>query len=155
MNRSQLIQLLSDISQQKKFNGVDDRDPERCPSGDEIFVWFEDTSAQLARRRALCPGLPESLLPIGKDIKVLDRRYVPDHLHLLSAVRIYCANHINDRVAAIYSAALSVGSVAWIGIGVAYESAWNRSYPIPEAAPTMSMRNELPTQEMVQIQQRK
>jgi len=34
-----------------------------------------------------------------------------------------------ERVAALYTAALSVGTVAWIGTGAQYAQAWAEMYP--------------------------
>jgi hypothetical protein len=92
----------------------------------DLFVWFEDTSARTrgpSGRRGIA-GLPESLLPVAAGMKSLERRYVDGHFHLLSAVRIRCNDKFGERIAAIYTAALSVGTVAWIGTGSHYERAW-------------------------------
>jgi hypothetical protein len=91
----------------------------------EIFVWFENTSA---RRRGIA-GLPESLLPYGKGMRVLERKYADGHLHLLAAARIECTERFGERIAALYTAALSVGTIAWIGTGSQYQSAWSEMYP--------------------------
>ncbi len=92
----------------------------------DLFVWFEDTSARTrgpGGRRGIA-GLPESLLPIAAGMKTVERRYVDGHFHLLSAVRIRCNDKFGERIAAIYTSALSVGTVAWIGTGCHYERAW-------------------------------
>jgi hypothetical protein len=95
----------------------------------ELFVWFEDTSARTRNGSRGIAGLPESLLPYAKGMRIVDRRYVEGHLHLLSAVRIRCDDKFGERVAALYTAALSVGTVAWIGTGPQYAQAWAEMYP--------------------------
>lgn len=95
----------------------------------ELFVWFEDTSARTRNGSRGIAGLPESLLPYAKGMRVVERRYVEGHLHLLSAVRIRCDEKFGERVAALYTAALSVGTVAWIGTGAQYAQAWAEMYP--------------------------
>lgn len=95
----------------------------------ELFVWFEDTSARTRNGSRGIAGLPESLLPYTKGMRVVERRYVEGHLHLLSAVRIRCDDKFGERVAALYTAALSVGTVAWIGTGAQYAQAWAEMYP--------------------------
>ncbi len=99
----------------------------------DLFVWFEDTSDRLrhgASRGAA--GLPESLLPWPQDgettMKIIDRRYAAGHLHLLAAVRLRVHGKFGERIAAIYTSALSVGTVAWIGTGSQYEQAWTELY---------------------------
>ena len=49
-------------------------------------------------------------------------------------MRIRCADRFGEKIAAIYTAALSVGTIAWIGTGSQYERAWNEMYP--QSAPT-------------------
>ena len=49
-------------------------------------------------------------------------------MHLLCAVRLKCQGDAADRVAALYTAALSVGTVAWIGTGAQYERTWTEMY---------------------------
>lgn len=95
----------------------------------ELFVWFEDTSARTRNGCRGIAGLPESLLPYAKGMRVVERRYVEGHLHLLAAVRIRCDEKFGERVAALYTAALSVGTVAWIGTGAEYARAWAEMYP--------------------------
>ena len=105
-----------------------------APRITDLFIWFEDTSARKPRDglRGGIAGLPESLLPWPHDdagsMRVIDRRYAEGHLHLLSAVRLRCQDKFGERVAAIYTAALSVGTVAWIGTGAQYERAWQEMY---------------------------
>jgi hypothetical protein len=98
------------------------------PSGD-LFVWFEDTAARRDQGRRGIAGLPESLLPFDYKMRVIERRYAEGHLHLLSAVRLQCTERQGERIAAIYTAALSVGTVAWIGTGRQYEQAWKEMFP--------------------------
>lgn len=100
----------------------------------DLFIWFEDTSGRRPRDglRGGIAGLPESLLPWPHDgagtMRVLDRQFAEGHLHLLSAVRLRCSEKFGERIAAIYTAALSVGTVAWIGTGAQYERAWDEMY---------------------------
>lgn len=96
----------------------------------DLFVWFEDTAArrETTGRRGIA-GLPESLLPWDTQMRVVERRYSEGHLHLLSAVRLRCKERQGERIAAIYTAALSVGTVAWIGTGRQYEQAWQEMFP--------------------------
>ncbi|HUL68061.1 MAG TPA: hypothetical protein VLW55_25930 [Burkholderiaceae bacterium] len=98
------------------------------PSGD-LFVWFEDTASRRDSGRRGIAGLPESLLPWDHKTRVVERRYAEGHLHLLSAVRLRCGEGKGERIAAIYTAALSVGTVAWIGTGRQYEQAWHEMFP--------------------------
>lgn len=95
----------------------------------ELFVWFEDTAARALEGRRGVAGLPESLLPINRSMKIIERRYAADHLHLLCAVRIVCRQQGAELIAALYTAALSVGTVAWIGTGSQYARTWNDMYP--------------------------
>jgi len=94
----------------------------------DLFIWFEDTSERQCDGQRGIAGLPESLLPIGGGMKVIERRYAPGHCHLLTALRVRCQDHAAERIAAIYTAALAVGTVAWIGTGSQYEMAWNALY---------------------------
>jgi hypothetical protein len=99
----------------------------------ELFVWFEDTHGR-ARDGKLrgAAGLPESLLPWPQDgastMQIVDRRYAEGHFHLLSAVRLRVRGRFDERIAALYTAALSVGTVAWIGRGGRYERAWDELF---------------------------
>jgi len=107
----------------------------------DLFVWFEDTSERLQEAGLGIAGLPECLLPVGRDLRVIDRQYSPGHPHLLAAVRIRCANRSGERIASIYTAALSVGTVAWIGAGEQYQAAWDDLYGSrPAAAAGSSLR---------------
>ena len=100
----------------------------------DLLVWFEDTSERRRDGRRGIAGLPESLLPYAAGMRVVARVYAEGHPHLLSAVRIRVRDSLGDRIAALYTAALSVGTVAWIGTGEQYERAWNDLYPAPESA---------------------
>jgi len=100
----------------------------------DLFVWFEDTRSRAAGGGPRgAAGLPESLLPWPLDatstMTIVDRRYAEGHLHLLAAVRLRVKGAIGERFAALYTAALSVGSVAWIGSGPRYERMWRELYP--------------------------
>jgi hypothetical protein len=95
----------------------------------DLFVWFEDTSTRFRDGRRGIAGLPESLLPVVKGMRIVERRYAEGHLHILAAVRIRCTDRYGERVAAVYTAALSVGTIAWIGTGGQYEAAWRDMYP--------------------------
>lgn len=99
----------------------------------DLYVWFEDTAERLKQGSVRgAAGLPESLLPWPQDgettMKIIDRRYAAGHLHLLAAVRLRVRGKYGERIAAIYTAALSVGTVAWIGTGPHYEQAWEDLY---------------------------
>jgi len=94
----------------------------------ELFVWFEDTSTRGTEGRQGIAGLPESLLPYAYGTRVVERRYAPGHMHLLSAVRLACRGDTAERIAALYTAALSVGTVAWIGTGARYQQTWVDMY---------------------------
>jgi hypothetical protein len=94
----------------------------------DLYVWFENTSARNTDGRRGIAGLPESLLPCARGTRVVERRYVEDHMHLLCAVHLKCKGDAADRVAALYTAALSVGTVAWVGTGTQYQRAWLDMY---------------------------
>jgi hypothetical protein len=139
MNRSQLVKQLAEIATKPIGAAIEPvaapsgavrvSDSARPTEGSELFVWFEDTSTRAAEGRGGMAGLPESLLPYGPAMRVLDRRYAEDHFHLLSAVRIRCREDASELIAALYTAALSVGTVAWIGTGSQYCRTWNDMYP--------------------------
>ena len=78
----------------------------------ELFVWFEDTAARALGGRKGIAGLPESLLPINRKMQIAERRFAENHLHLLTAVRIKCKENASELIASLYTAALSVGTVA-------------------------------------------
>ncbi len=94
----------------------------------DLFVWFEDTSERQREGDRGIAGLPESLLPVSAGMRVIERRYAQGHLHLLTAIRVRCRDRAAERIAAIYTAALAVGTVAWIGTGSQYAMAWNALY---------------------------
>ena len=101
-------------------------EPRRASGGadTEIFVWFED----LSRRRGGAAGLPECLLPVAKDLGVLERRYVEGHLHLLRAVRLRCYKLADPAIAALYVNALAAGTLAWIRTGRGGAQAWSATF---------------------------
>jgi hypothetical protein len=138
MTRSQLVKHLAEIA--TRPIGPAAEQPDAAPDamrateqarkdGTELFVWFEDTSTRTNEGRRGMAGLPESLLPYGAAMRVVDRRYAEDHFHLLSAVRIRCRDQVSELIAALYTAALSVGTVAWIGTGAQYCRTWDEMYP--------------------------
>ena len=139
MNRSQLVKQLAEIATKPIGAAIEPAavppsavrapDAARPAEGSELFVWFEDTSTRTAEGRSGMAGLPESLLPYGPGMRILDRRYAEDHFHLLCAVRIRCREDASELIAALYTAALSVGTVAWIGTGSQYSRTWNDMYP--------------------------
>ena len=96
--------------------------------GRDLFIWFEDTSERQRHGQRGIAGLPESLFPLAHGMRVLERRYALGHQHLLTALRVRCRDRAAERIAAIYTAALAVGTVAWIGSGSQYEMAWNALY---------------------------
>lgn len=99
------------------------------PNAQDLYVWFEDTSSRMHSSRRGIAGLPESLLPYARGMRVVERHYVEGHLHLLAAVRLRCNEQLGERISALYTAALSVGTVAWIGTGAQYARAWQEMYP--------------------------
>ncbi len=137
MTRNQLVKQLADIAtipigtpiakDSASAPGVPSNDVDTTPT--ELFVWFEDTAARALEGRRGVAGLPESLLPINREMKVVERRFAENHLHLLSAVRIACRKNTAELIASLYTAALSVGTVAWIGTGKQYAHTWNDMYP--------------------------
>lgn len=139
MTRNQLVkQLAENATKPLGLNRVEPEPPvvaepaaTTCVAPSELFVWFEDTAARALEGRRGVAGLPESLLPINRSMKIVERRYAADHLHLLSAVRITCRQQGAELIASLYTAALSVGTVAWIGTGSQYARTWNDMYPAP------------------------
>lgn len=121
---SQGVQLIQFEPGTEIQNGLDS-------ATQDLYVWFEDTTHRnrSRRRKPGIAGLPECLLPYAQGLRVLERRYVDGHLHLLSAARIRCLNHYGQCVSALYTAALSVGTIAWIGTGEQYAKAWGELYP--------------------------
>ena len=100
----------------------------RRPRCANSFVWFEDTSARAIDGRRGIAGLPESLLPLAAGLRVVERRFAEGHMHLLCAVRLTCRGDAAERIASLYTAALAVGTVAWVGTGAQYERAWTEMY---------------------------
>ncbi len=136
MTRNQLVKQLADIATRPVSARVTDTAAADVATIDrvnlaptELFVWFEDTAARALEGRRGVAGLPESLLPINRGMKLVERRYAENHLHLLSAVRIACRQNVSETIASLYTAALSVGTVAWIGTGAQYARTWNDMYP--------------------------
>ncbi len=137
MTRNQLVKQLAEISTRPivaiatsdaaASEPASINDHAEAPA--ELFVWFEDTAARALEGRRGVAGLPESLLPISREMKIIERRYAENHLHLLSAVRIACRQNAAELIASLYTAALSVGTVAWIGTGKQYAHTWNDMYP--------------------------
>jgi hypothetical protein len=115
-----------------------------APGSSDLLVWFEDTSERRRDGRRGIAGLPESLLPYAAGMRVIARVYAEGHPHLLSAVRIRARDGLGERIAALYTAALSVGTVAWIGTGEQYERAWNELYPVAEPAAAQPAQGPLP-----------
>lgn len=132
MNRNQLVKQLAEIAT-RPIGSVPAAQAqpsvaepvEHSAAQSELFVWFEDTSARASEGGRGMAGLPESLLPYGMSMRVVDRRYAEDHFHLLSAVRLRCTDDPSELIAALYTSALSVGTVAWIGTGSQYSRAWD------------------------------
>lgn len=138
MTRADLMKQLADIATQPLLPdagtaGTATRAAEAGTTR-ELFVWFEDTSTRSSEARRGIAGLPESLLPYAHGTRIVERRYVPGHMHLLSAVRLACRGDAAERIAALYTAALSVGTVAWIGTGTRYLQTWQEMYA---AAPAL------------------
>jgi len=139
MTRNQLVRQLAEIATRPigaasppagEATGERTAEVAKAPerSAVELFVWFEDTSARIADGRRGMAGLPESLLPYDRSMRVVERVYAEDHFHLLSAVRLVCQDDASDLAAALYTSALSVGTIAWIGTGSQYAQAWNDMY---------------------------
>jgi len=135
MTRSQLVKQLAETATRPIGSAAAAQAQPSAPDAGEssmahaeLFVWFEDTSARAIDGARGMAGLPESLLPYGTSMRVIDRRYAEDHFHLLSAVRLRCTDDPSDLIAALYTSALSVGTVAWIGTGSQYSRAWDDMY---------------------------
>ena len=131
MTRAQLMKPLAEIATRPLVQEMHQpvRETPVLPVAErDLFVWFEDTSARAQDGRRGIAGLPESLLPYAKGMRVVERRFAEGHMHLLCAVRLKCQGDAADRVAALYTAALSVGTVAWIGTGAQYERTWTEMY---------------------------
>ncbi|MGH6611602.1 MAG: hypothetical protein ACRECQ_15255 [Burkholderiaceae bacterium] len=135
MTRNQLVKQLA-LSVTRPIGGAspepaatDSASIDNDVPATELFVWFEDTAARALEGRRGVAGLPESLLPLNRSMKIVERRYAENHLHLLSAVRITCRQNVGDLIASLYTSALSVGTVAWIGTGTQYARTWADMYP--------------------------
>jgi hypothetical protein len=131
MTRAQLMKQLAEIATRPLVQDMHQpvRDVPPAPVVErDLYVWFEDTSARAQDGRRGIAGLPESLLPYARGMRVVERRFAEGHMHLLCAVRLKCQCDAADRVAALYTAALSVGTVAWIGTGAQYERTWTEMY---------------------------
>jgi hypothetical protein len=135
MTRNELVRRLAESTTRPVADLASSDASGGLAGASELFVWFEDTSMRRRLGRRGIAGLPESLLPHARGSKVVDRRFTEGHLHLLSAVRIRTDGGVSDAVAAIYTAALSVGTLAWIGCGANYEAAWEEMFPY--AAPEL------------------
>ena len=135
MNRTQLVKNLAEAATQPlgRFSAPAERQVQAASSvRQELFVWFEDTSARPVQGRRGIAGLPESLLPLTAGARVRDRRYVEGHMHLLAAARIECRENPADLFASLYTVALSVGTVAWIGTGEKYARTWSEMYGVEQ-----------------------
>lgn len=129
MNRSQLVKALAEsLTQPLASSGTEVVVATPAVQAREIFVWFEDTSTRPVEARRGIAGLPESLLPYPGATRVRERRYAEGHMHLLAAARIECKGEPSELFASLYTAALSVGTVAWIGTGAKYARTWNDMY---------------------------
>lgn len=130
MTRAELMKQLAEIATRPLVQEMHQPVSEVPVTGDEreLFVWFEDTSARATDGRRGIAGLPESLLPFAPGLRVIERRFAEGHMHLLCAVRLKCQGDAADRIAALYTSALSVGTVAWIGTGSQYERTWKEMY---------------------------
>lgn len=137
MNRSQLVRQLA-VSATRPVAAMHQPVPDCANSSaqsgsatgaTELFVWFEDTASRVVEGRRGIAGLPESLLPCSRSMRVVERRYAENHLHLLCAVRIAVKESAGELIASLYTAALSVGTVAWIGTGAQYARTWHDMYP--------------------------
>jgi hypothetical protein len=131
MTRAQLMKQLAQIATRPLVQDMHQPVLEAPPAPvaeRDLYVWFEDTSARAQDGRRGIAGLPESLLPYAQGMRVVERRFAEGHMHLLCAVRLKCSGDAADRVAALYTAALSVGTVAWIGTGAQYERTWIEMY---------------------------
>lgn len=112
-------------------SALDEAPPYAAPARTELFVWFEDNRQRGIDGWRGSAGFPECLLPCGKHLHVIDRRYAEGHVHLLAAARIRCDERLAECVATIYTSALALGTIAWIGTGEQYRRAWTQMYPRP------------------------
>lgn len=100
-----------------------------APAPTELYVWFENTLSRRLRHGVGLAGMPECLLPAKKGLKIVERQYVHNHVHLLAAAKFRCATQVSERIADLYTAALAAGTLAWIGIGPRYAAAWHEIFP--------------------------
>jgi hypothetical protein len=130
MTRSALFRQIVENATQPLSDFAESAAQSEAPAAQpqDLFVWFEDTSARQQDGVRGIAGLPESLFPVAYGMKVVERHYAPGHPHMLTALRVRCNERSSERIAAIYTAALAVGTVAWIGTGSQYEIAWNALY---------------------------
>jgi len=130
MTRAELMKQLAEIATRPLIEDTHQSAVQEAPppAVRELFVWFEDTSARAIDGRRGIAGLPESLLPLAAGLRVVERRFAEGHMHLLCAVRLACRGEAAERIASLYTAALSVGTVAWVGTGARYERAWIEMY---------------------------
>jgi hypothetical protein len=138
MTRADLMKQLADIATRPLVQDLRQSEveaPAPTTAQRDLFVWFEDTSARAVDGRRGVAGLPESLLPCMHGLRVVERRYTEGHMHLLCAVHLRCRGDASERIAALYTAALSVGTVAWIGTGAQYERTWIEMYGARQLLP--------------------
>jgi hypothetical protein len=138
MTRAELMKQLAEIATRPLLPAAPvTTKAENRTEGEErdLYVWFENTAARANEGRRGIAGLPESLLPCARGMHVIERRYAADHMHLLCAVHLKCRGDAAERIAALYTAALSVGTVAWVGTGAQYQRAWQDMYAAPAALP--------------------
>ncbi len=131
MTRAELMKQLAEIATRplaERMHQPRSAERDQTVVERDLFVWFEDTAARGQQGGRGIAGLPESLLPYANGMRVIERRFAEGHMHLLCAVRLRCRGDAADRIAALYTAALSVGTVAWIGTGAQYERTWNEMY---------------------------
>ena len=130
MTRAELMKQLAEIATRPLIDDAHQAAVAEAPppAVRELFVWFEDTSARAIDGRRGIAGLPESLLPMATGLRVVERRFAEGHMHLLCAVRLTCRGDAAERIASLYTAALAVGTVAWVGTGAQYERAWTEMY---------------------------
>jgi hypothetical protein len=131
MTRAQLMKQLAEIATRPLVENLHQATAtadEELGEERDLYVWFEDTASRATDGRRGVAGLPESLLPYARGTRIVERRYTEGHMHLLCAVHLKCRGDTAERVAALYTAALSVGTVAWIGTGAQYERTWREMY---------------------------
>jgi hypothetical protein len=140
MTRAELMKQLAEIATRPLLPGAPvtaTATVDHSTEGEErnLYVWFENTATRVLEGRRGIAGLPESLLPCARGMRVVERRYAEDHMHLLCAVHLKCRGDAAERIAALYTAALSVGTVAWVGTGAQYQRTWQDMYAARAALP--------------------